>query len=110
MQVKVAEEADDQVQLRFEVRDTGIGITPEVQSKIFDSFSQGDETSARRCGGTGLGLAISKQLVEMMRGSIDVQSTPGIGSTFWFIIPLEKQHDAAMCSPILYEGDRLTTR
>ncbi len=110
LQVKVAEEASNRVQLRFEVRDTGIGIPPEFQSNIFDSFTQADETKVRRYGGAGLGLAISKQLVEMMGGNIGVQSAPGIGSTSWFIIPLEKQDDVAMCSPILYEGNRITTR
>jgi PAS domain S-box-containing protein len=103
LQVKLMEEADDQVHLRFEVGDTGTGIPAEMQPSIFDSFSQADQTTARRYGGAGLGLAISKQLVEMMEGSIGFQSTPGAGSTFWFAIPLMKQDGPAMGSAFLRE-------
>ncbi|MEZ4647994.1 MAG: ATP-binding protein [Candidatus Eisenbacteria bacterium] len=73
----------------FEVEDSGVGIPPEAQEKLFQPFTQADSTTRRRFGGTGLGLSISKQLVELMGGTLSFESTPGTGSTFRFEIPLE---------------------
>lgn len=76
--------------IRVEVRDTGIGISPENQKLLFNSFSQVDESSRKSFGGTGLGLAISKELALLMKGEVGVESEVGQGSTFWFVIELKE--------------------
>src|SRR5438067_2306521 len=91
MRVAAVEESASRVTMRFAVSDTGVGISAEAQSRIFEEFAQADGSTTRKHGGSGLGLAISKQLVEMMGGSIHVESEPGKGSTFWFTAELEKQ-------------------
>ena len=91
VRVTLESETPRRATLRFEVVDTGIGITVDAQRRIFERFTQADESITRRFGGTGLGTTISKEIVEMMGGTIGVDSEVGKGSTFWFTVELVKQ-------------------
>jgi two-component system, sensor histidine kinase and response regulator len=102
----VEEQSGDSIMLRFSVRDTGIGIPSEAQARIFEQFSQADESMSRRYGGTGLGLTIVRQLVEMMGGTLGVSSDAGTGSTFWFTVRL-KVSTTETASPLPLQGMRV---
>jgi two-component system sensor histidine kinase/response regulator len=91
VQAFLEQELDDKVIVRFEVTDSGIGIPPEVQARLFQPFTQADSSTSRKYGGTGLGLAISKQLIEQMGGQVGITSQSGQGSTFWCTAQFLKQ-------------------
>jgi signal transduction histidine kinase len=93
--VQVLAETSTDIRLRFEVQDTGIGIDADDQRHLFKLFEQVDGSSSRKYGGTGLGLAICKRLIELMGGTISVSSQVGVGSTFWFVISLDKAMGSA---------------
>ena len=90
IRTRCLEQTDEQLLLRFEVEDTGIGITPEQLGRLFAAFVQADSSTTREYGGTGLGLTITRRLAQLMGGEAGVSSTPGAGSTFWFSARLRK--------------------
>jgi len=102
------------VDVRFEISDTGVGIDPQTLKRLFTPFEQADSTLTRKYGGSGLGLAISKQLVRMMGGEIGVDSTPGVGSTFWFSVCLDTSGPGAVvpeaAAPMADSESRLRER
>lgn len=97
--VSLVDETDQNVTLKVEVKDTGIGIPEDKLKIVFDSFRQTDASTTRMYGGTGLGLSISKKLAELMGGEIGVTSKPGVGSAFWFTSQFDKQPDVVKKQP-----------
>jgi hemerythrin-like metal-binding protein len=87
---RLLDDQGERVKVRFEVTDTGVGISAENQARIFGAFEQAEASTSRKFGGSGLGLAISKQLAQLMDGEVGVDSTPGQGSTFWFTASLKR--------------------
>jgi two-component system, sensor histidine kinase and response regulator len=107
LRAAVTEERGDSVVLRVTVSDTGIGVSPEAQGRLFQAFSQADGSTTRRYGGTGLGLAISRRLAEMMGGAMGLSSAAGQGSAFWFTVLLARRMITPAPAPPVLEGVRV---
>jgi two-component system, sensor histidine kinase and response regulator len=95
LRARLLEDRGDDLLVRFEVADRGIGIAPEKLTRLFTAFEQGDTSTTREHGGTGLGLAITRRLAQLMQGDAGAESTPGAGSTFWFTARLQRGRGVA---------------
>jgi PAS domain S-box-containing protein len=93
LKASLSAQSAEYIEVRFEVRDTGIGLNDEQQARVFDAFEQGQSSTTRKYGGTGLGLTISRHLANMMGGKVGVSSGKGLGSTFWFTVALKLDHN-----------------